>query len=255
MINLTLINHSNFKYTDMKKIFFFLFAGLITLASFAQDKVINDANAEARTVGAFHGIHISTGIQLIIKQGNTDAVAVSAASKEDRDNIRTEVENGVLKIYYDNKWYKNWNTNGKKLKAYVSFKEINLLHCSAGSTTTVDGNMRGSDMKIHLSSGASFKGEVQFNSLSIDGSSGAMAHVSGKAQSVSLGASSGGGVYGYDLVSDKCDADASSGGVIEVSVNKELSAEASSGGDIHYKGSGVITKVSTSSGGSIKKNS
>jgi len=39
-----------------------------------------------------------------------------------------------------------------------------------------------------------------------------------------------------------------------VSVNKELSAQASSGGDIRYKGDGVITKVSTGSGGSIKKN-
>jgi len=238
----------------MKKIAFLLFASLAAVVAFAQDRVINDANAEARTVGAFHGIRISQGIELIMKQGSTEAVAVSAASKEYRDNIKTEVVNGVLKIYFDTQWYKNWNSNGKKLKAYVSFKQIDMLHGSSGSSTTVDGSMSATSMKIELSSGADFKGAVDATSLTIDGGSGATAHVSGKVQTVSMEASSGAGIYGYELVSDKCDADASSGGMIQVSVNKELSAEASSGGDIHYKGNGVITRVSTGSGGSIKKN-
>lgn len=237
----------------MKKLTLFLCMNLVAVFAFAQDKVINDANAEARNVSGFHAIKISQGIQLMMKQGDKEGVAVSAASKEDRDNIKTEVFNGVLKIYYDTKWYKNWNSSGKKLRAYVSFKQIDMLEGSSGSSTTIEGNMTGNNMKIELSSGADFKGAVDGSSLTIDGGSGATAHVSGKVQSVSIEASSGAGVYGYELVSDKCDADASSGGVIQVSVNKELSAEASSGGDIRYKGNGVITKVSTGSGGSIKK--
>jgi hypothetical protein len=239
----------------MRKIIFFLFASLTAVVSFGQDKIINDANAESRTISGFHAIRISQGIELMIKQSGTEAVAVSAATKEDRDNIKTEVDNGVLKIYYDTKWYKNWNSNGRRLKAYVSFKQIDALHCSSGSSTTMDGNMIGSNMKIELSSGAGFKGGMDVTSLIIESGSGAVAHISGKVQTVNIGASSGAVIYGYELMSDKCEADASSGGVIEVSVSKELSAEASSGGDIRYKGNGVITKVSTGSGGSIKKNS
>jgi len=238
----------------MKKLIVWCLCSLAVAGAFAQDKVINDANAEARTVGAFHAIKVSHGIDLVIKQGSAEAVAVSAASKEYRDNIKTEVVDGVLKIYYDTKWYKDWSSNGKKLKAYVSFKDIDLLHGSSGSYTTVDGRFNGGKLRIELSSGAGFKGAVDANSISVDGSSGAIARISGKAQTASLEASSGAGVYGYDLLSDKCDADASSGGAIEVSVSKELSAEASSGGDIRYKGNGVITKVSTGSGGSVKKN-
>ncbi len=238
----------------MKKISLFLFASLVAVFSFAQDKIINDPNAEARTVSGFHGIKISNGIDLIIKQGSTEAVAVSASTNEYRDNIKTEVVGGVLKIYFDTKWYKNWTSNGKKLKAYVSFKQLDLIDGSSGSYTTVDGGFTGTNVRIELSSGAGFKGAVEANSITVDGSSGATARISGKAQTASLEASSGAGVYGYELVSDKCDADASSGGAIEVSVSKELSAEASSGGDIRYKGNGVITKVSTGSGGSVKKN-
>lgn len=237
----------------MKKISLLLLACLVTVFSFAQDKVINDPNAEARNVTGFHAIRISHGIELIIKQGTTEAVAVSASQKEYRDNIKTEVEGGVLKIYFDTQWYKNWNSNGKKLKAYVSFKQLDLLHGSSGSNTTVDGAINGTDVKIELSSGAGFKGAVEANSVNVDNSSGATARISGKVQSATLEASSGAGVYGYDLTSEKCDAHASSGGAIEVSINKELSARASSGGDIRYKGNAVITNVSTGSGGSIRK--
>lgn len=238
----------------MKKLSLLLMASLAVAFSFAQDKIINDANAEARNVSGFHAIKISHGIQLIMKQGSTEAVAVSASEKEYRDNIKTEVVAGVLRIYFDTKWYKNWNSSGKKLKAYVSFKQLDLLDGSSGSSTTVDGVFSGTNVRIELSSGAGFKGAVDASSLSVDNSSGATARISGKTQTASLEASSGAGVYAYDLVSDKCDADASSGGAIEVSVNKELSAEASSGGDIRYKGNGVITKVSTGSGGSVRKN-
>ena len=98
------------------------------------------------------------------------------------------------------------------------------------------------------------KGDFAVASISIDQSSGSTAHISGRAQSLSVQTSSGAGFYGFDLASDKCNADASSGGNIHITVNKELSADASSGGGIRYKGDGVITKISTSSGGSVKKN-
>jgi Putative auto-transporter adhesin, head GIN domain len=237
----------------MKKTILFSLTSLLAVFAFAQDKVINDPNAEARSISGFHAIKVSSGINLVIKQGNTEAVAVSASEKEYRDRIKTEVINGVLKIYYDNdKWYKGYSSNGKKLKAYVSFKQIDKLDGSSGSYTTIDGTMNAGNLRIELSSGADFKGTLQASSLDVDESSGANAHVSGKTQSLSVGTSSGAGFYGYELSSDKCDADASSGGTIQVNVNKELSADASSGGDIRYKGNGVITKISSSSGGSVK---
>ena len=237
----------------MKYTAFLLLACLATVVSFAQDKIINDPNAEARTVSGFHGIKVATGIDLVIRQGSVEAVAVSASTKEYRDHIKTEVENGVLKIYFDTKWYKDWSSHGKNLKAYVSFKQLDLVHGSSGSSTTVDGQLSATNLKIELSSGAAFKGAIEAGSLDIDGSSGATAHISGKVQSVTAETSSGAGIYGYELVTEKCDADASSGGLIQINISKELAAEASSGGDIRYKGEGVIRKVSTSSGGSVKK--
>jgi len=111
----------------MKKFPLFVFSVLMVTFSFAQEKVMNDPNAEERKISSFQAIKVSHGIDLIITQSTTEAVAVSATEKEFRDRIITEVENGVLKISYDiDKWWKNVSTP-KKLKAmYPSLILIRL---------------------------------------------------------------------------------------------------------------------------------
>ena len=86
----------------MKKLFVFLPFLFSVIFLSAQNTVVHDANAEVRNVSSFHAIEVSNGIDLIITQGNDEAVAVSAATPEIRNRIKTEVENGKLKIYFDN---------------------------------------------------------------------------------------------------------------------------------------------------------
>jgi hypothetical protein len=82
-------------------------------------------------------------------------------------------------------------------------------------------------------------------------SSGAVASLGGKAQSLTVHASSGGVFKGQDVQAATCDASASSGGTVAVAVQETLVANASSGGDVRYSGSPRVTKH-TSSGGSVK---
>lgn len=91
----------------MKKASFLLSLLLCCSVLFAQNTIVNDANAQVRTVSSFHAIQVSTGINLILKQGNSDAVAVSGSSAEITSRIKTIVENGKLKIYFDNEGQKN----------------------------------------------------------------------------------------------------------------------------------------------------
>src|SRR5580704_9443447 len=104
----------------MKKILFSTALLTITIFSFAQNgKTIEDKNAETRNVSGFHAIHVQSGIDLYLTQGSQEAVAVSASDIEYRNRIKTEVEDGVLKIYLDHSGF-HWNMGNKKLKAYVS---------------------------------------------------------------------------------------------------------------------------------------
>ena len=237
----------------MKKTFFAIVAIMISCAAFAQGKTYNDPHAEVRNVKNFHAIKVSTGIHLYLTQGNEEAVAVSASEKEYRDRIKTEVtDNGVLKIYYDNKW-NEWNSDGKELKAYVSCKMLDALRGSAGAHVDVDGTIHSNKLSIDFSSGASFKGSVTVTDLTAETSSGAHSTISGTASNIKTEASSGSHLDADDLQADIAEADASSGGHIELNVSKELSASASSGGHVHYKGNATIKDINTSSGGAVSK--
>ena len=237
----------------MKKLLFvFLLAGLNATAQ----KVVNDQNAVKRDIKSFHAIKVSDGIDLLLTQGTEEAVAVSASEPKYRERIVTEVDNGVLKIYYDREsnWFSN-NSDRKKLKAYVSFKELDMLKGSAGADINADGLINVNKLDINLSSGASFTGKVDIKDLSVDQNSGAGSNFTGKVNNLSVETSSGAIFRGFDLETDYCNAKASSGGAVRVTVNKELSAKASSGGGIHYKGNGVIKEVDTGSGGSVSRKS
>ena len=238
----------------MKKLLF-LIVSMISLSAFAQEtKVINDANAVTRTVsGSFTGISVSSGIDLYLTQGNEEAVAVSASEQKHLDRLITEVVNGTLKIYYDNKGV-TWKSGGKaNLKAYVSFKTLKKLYVSAGADVIVNGSIKADKLDMQVTSGAEFTGAINAKELVAEVNSGAAMKVTGGADKFTINVSSGADFKGYDFAVDYCDAKASSGGAVHITINKELVAKASSGGDIHYKGAGLISDIHTSSGGTVKK--
>lgn len=236
----------------MKKLFL-TFLTFVSLGAFAQNEaVINDANAQQRTVGSFNAITVSDGIQLFLTQSATEAVAVSAADEKYLSRLKTEVENGTLKIYFDRQGF-TWTSDKKKLKAYVSFKTLEKLQASSGANVTAKSSLELGDLAMKFTSGAEFTGKLTARNLSVDQNSGSELNLSGTVEKIHVDLSSGASLNGYDLAVDFCDAEASSGASVHITINKELNARASSGGGIKYKGSALIRDISISSGGLVKK--
>jgi hypothetical protein len=238
----------------MKKLFFSFCLLCLTGLAFAQ-KVINDPNVEARKVGTFSGVSVSGGIDLYLSYGD-EAVAVSASKPELRERIKTEIQNGVLKIWFDSKSgiTVNWNDN-KKLKAYVSYKTLNTLSASGGSDVMPDDVIKTAELRLKLSGGCDFKGKVDVENLRVDQSGGSDVHISGKATTLSVEASGGSDFNGYDLVTEICSLEASGGCDIEITANKELSARATGASDIHYKGRPNVKEAKASGASSVKSRS
>jgi Putative auto-transporter adhesin, head GIN domain len=238
----------------MKKLFLLLIT-FMSMCAFAQEPtVINDANAEKRTLtGSFAAITISDGIELLLTQGSEESIAVSASEPKYLARLKTEIENGTLKIYYD-RVDVTWNGNDKrKLKAYVSFKTLEKLKASSGSSVHAKSVLSSNKMEMNFTSGSLFTGDVNIQELDITQNSGSQIDITGKAEKVKVDLSSGAIFKGYDLAVEYCDAKASSGGAIRINVNRELNAKANSGGGIRYKGNGVIKEVDVNSGGIVKK--
>ena len=235
-----------------------MFLSLITFisfATFAQDsKVIADPNATVRTLnGSFTAISVSSGIDLYLTQGNEESIAVSASDEKYMARFKTEVENGALKIYYDNKGI-TWTAHeNRKLKAYVSFKTLQKLQGSSGAEVTVKGSITADDLDMKFSSGSGFGGEVNAKQLTVQQNSGSDISISGKADKLTIDVNSGASFKGYDFKVDYCNAEASSGAEVKITINKELSAKANSGGGIRYKGQALIRDINISSGGAVKR--
>ncbi|MDB5277034.1 head GIN domain-containing protein [Ferruginibacter paludis] len=237
----------------MKKIILFLTVIAFVVFAQAQNKAfVNDANAEQRTLnGSFNSIKVSGGIDLYLSQFDTESIAVSASEDKYREHIKTVVENNTLKIYYDGD--RLWNSGNKKLKAYVSFKNLEKLQASGASDVQVAGTINVPALQLDMSGASDFKGAVKTESLKLELSGASDATISGVTNSLAIHSSGASDFKGYDLVTDICSAKASGASDIHITVNKELSADASGASDISYKGNAVIKGQHSSGASSIGK--
>jgi hypothetical protein len=229
---------------------------VLSVAVNAQQVVVNDANAQARTASGFHAINVSGGIDIYLSQGSSEGVAVSASESKYRDKIKTEVRDGVLVIFYEkeNGWWGDGVSN-KKLKAYVTVKNLDKIHASGASDIYVSGVLKLNELKLQMSGASDFKGAVECNKLSIDNSGASDVNMTGTAKESDISLSGASDFKDYNFATDYAEVKVSGASDVKITVNKEISARASGASDIYIKGNGVIRNMNSSGASSIKKRS
>lgn len=237
---------------NMKRVFILSAILFFAVSSKAQDQVVVDPNAEMRTLnGSFNSIKVSGGIDLYLTQSGSEAIAISASEEKYKEGIKTIVENNILRIYFDGE--KGWGIKNKQIKAYVSFKTLELLDASGASDVVVAGRISGAQLKIKFSGASDFKGSVSVNSLELELSGASDVKINGTASLLSIRSSGASDVDAYELVTEICDASASGASDINITVNKELTAHASGASEISYRGSAVLKEVHKSGASSVGK--
>jgi hypothetical protein len=237
----------------MKKIVLSSVLMMAWFLSSSQTKEVNDPNAQERSVRGFNSIKVSHAIDLYLSQSDNEVVAVSASKIEYRERIKTEVQDGVLKIWYDHE--KKWTRGDRKLKAYVSFKALNKLNASGACDVRVTGILKANDLEINMSGASDFEGAVEASSLVVDLSGASDVTVSGTTTNLKIEVSGASEFKGYDLQTENCSAKASGASDIKITVNKELSAHASGASGVYYKGNGVIRDMKSNGASSVSKKS
>jgi len=236
---------------NMKNSIVFVFIAFLSTQVFAQKQIISDPNVQQRNVSGFHAIKVSNAIDVMIVQGNEEGLAVSARTDEYRDKIISEVRNGVLVISYKES---AWNSTGnKKLKAYVSVKNLDKITASGACDVIVNGKLETNELALDFSGASDFKGTVGTEFLDVDISGASDVTVNGKASSARIKASGASDFKGFDLETEKSSVHASGASDIKITVNKELNAEASGASGINYRGEGLIKDIKTSGASSVSR--
>ena len=200
---------------------------------------------------------MSNAFEVYISQGNEDAVAISASSAEYKEKIITEVKNGVLIIRFDNdkKFWKGWNSNKHKLKAYISIKKIDALNVGGACNVYFEDGLSAEGLSVDLSGASDMKGKIEAKTLKVDISGASSATISGNAATLAVEASGASDFKGFDLVTNFCDAKASGASSVNITVNKELNADASGASSVRFKGEGLIRDIKTSGASNVTRKS
>lgn len=228
-------------------------------------------NGDNRNVGDFSKIDASVGVNVTYKQENTKSVKVIA----DADKLQyviTKVENGVLKIYVDNKGVKNLRF--KNLNVNVSSPGINSIKTSSGSVFTAVNPVTENNLEIDADSGSIIKGtfnvkqavaatvssgsvldvDIRTSKLALDTSSGASVNLSGESASAVIDISSGASCKADDLKIGTAVVESTSGASLSLLVTDKLKVSVSSGASVKLKGNPALdAKIDKVSGGSLRQ--
>jgi Putative auto-transporter adhesin, head GIN domain len=231
-----------------------LFLAVCTSAAVLAQPTIKDANVQVREAKNFTVIKLSSAFDVYLNQSNEESVAVSASENQYLEEIKVEVKDGVLEIKYQPKNGK-WGSANRKLKAYISFKQLDKLDASGACDIDIVGIWKASGAKIHLSGATDFTGKVDIQKLDLDISGASDSKISGNVSELDVEASGASSFKGFDLATDYCNARASGASDIKITVNKELSVQASGASDVDYRGNGTVRDLKTSGASSVSRKS
>lgn len=233
----------------MKYILILLFSALAFNTS--AQTIINDPNAEVRSVGAFSGIKVSGGIDIFLSQSDEYALAVSASDEKYRDGIKTETKNGILNISYDGGTFRY--NNNRKLRVYVSSKTLVSLEASGACDFIINGTYKTNSLRIKLSGASEIKGALIVNDIQLNMSGASSLKVTGMVNNLIIEASGASDLKSYDLSVDNCVADISGASDVRLTINKSISAKASGASTFYYRGTPEKKDVSSSGASNISQ--
>ena len=212
------------------------------------NKVTGNKNVitKERTINEpFTKIDVSQGITVYISMSEQTSLTVEA-DENLHEHIKTEVHNGVLKIFTEETIWK-----AKARNVYIKAANINGMKASSGSEVITDNTLINSNFDIKASSGASMKLILNSETVFSSSSSGSSIELIGKSYSHTSKASSGSDIDAFALNSKEAIVHVSSGASIDVNATENLVANASSGGSISYNGNPKNIERKSSSGGAI----
>lgn len=193
----------------------------------------------------FSGIKVSQGIEVQLTQ---DAEVSFSAEMDDNlhELLITEVEDGVLKIYFEKNVGKR-----KASTVYLSMPKISSIKTSSGSEVNATNTLKVNDLNVDSSSGSEIDLRVEANSIEAESSSGSEIDIKGSCINFTADSSSGSEIDADELQAETVVAEASSGSDINVFASESITAKASSGASVDCDGNPKEKSIKKSSGGDV----
>lgn len=201
---------------------------------------------ETRDVSGFTGVHVSSGIDVYLTEGDQFEVRVEA-DENLLDVIETEVRGNMLVVGTDHVSIRR----ARSKRVYVTLPELKELKISSAGDCEGQNTFHCGDLRLGISSAGDLSLKVEADRIDLDISSSGDATLAGTAGHLDASLSSAGDLDAWDLEARVVDVTASSAGDARVFATQEISMDASSAGNIYYRGDARVVHSQSSSAGSI----
>ncbi len=220
------------------------------------------AMAESRTydLEPFHRIDIATGLNAVVKHGDSQSVRVETSRKDVLDKLDISVADGQLRARLHTNLLDvilgggllNVIGRDRSATVYITVPELTGVESASGAHVTAD-RLSGKQADVSVSSGGDAElAAVDPGRLTVNASSGGRVSLAGTCDRLEVNVSSGGDVRARDLKCVGLDVSGSSGGSLEVAATGAVTGSLSSGASVRLTGTPGSIKVETSSGGSVR---
>ena len=200
-----------------------------------------------RQVTSFNAMDISGAFEIILTQGDTEAVTV-----ESDENliplIRTVVVGNELRIST-----KDPIRNPTVMKVYVTLRDLQKIDISGAVNINTTNRMTLNELSIDASGASKSKLDIAVQKLSMDCSGASKMYFTGMAVNVKMDLSGASDIFAFDFPAETYFIELSGAGKAQIHVTKSLNAEISGAGNVVYKGSPEQVDQRVSGAGSIKR--
>jgi len=141
------------------------FGKLLALALLSLPHFLSAQVTETRNVSGFSAIEASSVFDITVNKSATESLVIEADEKI-MPYVRTEVKNGVLKLYLD----KNKVNNIKTLKATIGVKELKVVKLSGACKLRSSDIFNAPKFDIQLSGACAVKLSIKTDKLKVDAS-------------------------------------------------------------------------------------
>jgi hypothetical protein len=196
--------------------------------------------SQTREVSGFDALSVEYPAQVLIQQGSSESIKIEA---EDNlmPNLKTEVRNGRLEVFYKRENDKHVNPT-KTVKITILVKDLRDVDFSSAGDVIIE-KLKTDNLDVSLSGAGSLKLDaIQVKGLGVSLSGAGSATASGTADRLDLSISGFGDFDGAELHDQDAQVSISGAGSATVWVDNDLTAEVSGAGSVSYYGTPSVSR-------------
>lgn len=202
---------------------------------------------ESRSAGDFHAVESSIAGDVEISVADNFSVEVQAQGNL-LPHLKTEVEDGVLKIYFSENV-----SHQEDLKIRISAPSFDGLSLGGSGTMRAMTPIRADKMDLNVAgSGDIYVSQADFGTALASIAGSGSVELGGKANSLETNIAGSGDIKAKQLTANELDVEISGSGSVTCDVVSKLKASIAGSGDVYYSGQPAVDS-NISGSGSVKK--